>query len=122
MSGCDCGRLHDDAPANFDRNAIYLYINASQEGRIRSFSNLQLRHHYTITYIWDCHRLFPHNVRLEPGNIWTTLPTRENFSQQEITLTNEGWFELECFLSGWDANGVPIATLIRKNTGVCPSR
>jgi hypothetical protein len=74
---CACRGLHGDAPVNLDRYVIYLYIIASQEERIRSFSDLQLGCHYTITYILDCHRLIPHRIRLEPGNISTTLPTRE---------------------------------------------
>jgi hypothetical protein len=98
-----------------------MYDLARREGRTRRFSDLDFGRLYTITYMWRPHPELPHHIRLQPGNFWTTLPTRENFSQQEISLTNEGWFELQCLLSGW-ANGVPIATIIRKNTGVCPSR
>jgi hypothetical protein len=104
-----CGEAH----------GVNMYNRASIKGRVRYFGHLELGRHYTITYIFRSHPELPHTIHLEPGNIWTTLPTSEYFSQQEITLTNEGWFELECFLSG-RVNGVPIANIIRKKSGVCP--
>jgi hypothetical protein len=99
----------------------YNMYELAMRGRTRNFSDLELGRLYTITYMWRPYPVLPHHIRLQPGNFWTTLLARENFSQQEISLTNEGWFELQCLLSGW-LNGVPIATIIKKNTGVCPSR
>jgi hypothetical protein len=58
-------------------------------------------------------------LRLQPRDIWIYTQKDFDFTSQETSLTNEGWFELEFVFTGW-LNNVPCMEIIRTNTGVCP--
>jgi hypothetical protein len=114
-----CYRLITPHGRSYNFHTGCMYNLAMREGRVRDYGTLQLGYHYTITYIWKYYPFRFYYLRLQPRDIWIYTPQDFDFTSQEISLTNEGWFELEFVFTGW-LNNVPCMESIRTNTGVCP--